>query len=86
MSRPDPSIPAWSKWYWRFEKLSTIQEIERAISRLPLKDLTRFREWFEEFDAKVWDKQLEADAKAGKLDKAASQALNDFRAGKCKEL
>ncbi|HEY5270634.1 MAG TPA: hypothetical protein VII97_09880 [Anaerolineales bacterium] len=39
-----------------------------------------------EFDAQVWDKQFEADAESGKLDKIAEQALNDYRAGKAKEL
>lgn len=66
--------------------MSTVQEIEQAVSRLSLEELARFREWFDEFDAKVWDKQFEADAKSGKLDKLANQAIADFRAGKYKEL
>ena len=66
--------------------MNTVQEIEKAVSRLSLEDLARFREWFEEFDAKIWDKQFEADVKAGKLDKLANQAIADFRAGKYTEL
>jgi hypothetical protein len=66
--------------------MQTVQEIKRAISRLPQEELARFREWFDEFDAKVWGKQFEADVKSGKLDKLADQAVADFRAGKCKEL
>lgn len=34
----------------------------------------------------VWDKQIEADVKAGKLDDIANQAIEDFKAGKAKEL
>jgi len=49
----------------------TIQELERAVSQLPFDDLARFRRWFDEFDAKAWDKQIEADAKSGRLDKLA---------------
>ena len=64
----------------------SIQELEQAVTQLPPKDLVRFREWFDEFDAQVWDKQFETDAKSGKLDKIAEQALNDYRAGKAKEL
>mgnify|MGYP001559287328 CR=1 FL=1 len=64
----------------------TTQEIEQAVSRLPSEELTRFREWFDEFDAKVWDMQFEADVKSGKLDGLANQAIADFHAGKCKEL
>ena len=66
--------------------MQMVQEIELAVSRLPLEELTHFREWFDEFEAKVWDKQFEADARSGKLDKLANQAIADFRAGKCKEL
>ncbi len=64
----------------------TIHEIEQAIAELSPNDLARFRQWFEEFDANLWDQQLERDAKAGKLDKLANKAMSDFRAGKAKEL
>jgi hypothetical protein len=63
-----------------------IQELEQAVIQLPPKELARFRKWFEEFDAQAWDKQLDADAKSGKLDKIAEQAINNYRAGKAKEL
>ena len=64
----------------------TIQEIEQAITELSPKELARFREWFEEFDAQAWDEQFERDVKSGKLDKLADKAIRDFRAGKAKEL
>lgn len=64
----------------------SIQELEQAVTQLPPKELARFREWFDEFDAQVWDKQFEADAESGKLDKTAEQTLNDYRTGKAKEL
>lgn len=64
----------------------TINEIEQAITKLPHEELTRFREWFDEFDAKSWDKQFESDVKAGKLKSMAQQAVNEFRAGDYKEL
>lgn len=66
--------------------LSTVLEIERAVSQLSPQELARFREWFEKFDAEIWDKQFEEDAKSGKLDKLAHQAIADLRAGKFKEL
>jgi len=64
----------------------SIHEIEQAITELSADELARFREWFEDFDAQMWDEQLENDAKAGKLDKLADKAKSDFRAGKAKEL
>jgi major membrane immunogen (membrane-anchored lipoprotein) len=64
----------------------TMKELEQAVSSLPREELARFREWFDEFDAKAWDKQLEADVKKGKLNKIAESAIGDYRAGKAKEL
>ncbi len=64
----------------------SIQELEQAVTQLPPKDLARFRKWFDEFDAQVWDKQFEADSKSGKLNGIAEKALNDYRVGKAKEL
>lgn len=64
----------------------TIQEIEQAITELDPDELTRLREWFDEYFAQVWDEQIERDAKAGKLDKIAEKAIKDYHAGKAKEL
>ena len=66
--------------------MTDVQEIERAIQKLSPKDLALLREWFEEFDADVWDRQFEEDVRAGKLDGLAEKALANFRAGKCTEL
>ncbi len=66
--------------------MDTVKEIEEAIARLSKNDLAVLREWFEEFDAKRWDKQFEDDVQSGKLDDLADKAIADFHAGKCKEL
>jgi hypothetical protein len=66
--------------------MTTVQEIEKAISQLPDDDLFSLKNWFDEFEAKKWDDQIEKDALSGKLDKLANEAIADFRAGKCKEL
>jgi len=41
-----------------------------------------FREWFLAYDWEVWDRQLEQDVAAGKLDALAEKALRDHAAGK----
>ena len=64
----------------------SITEIEQAITQLSPQDYNRLREWFEEFDAQEWDEQIESDARSGKLDKIAEQAISDYRAGKAREL
>ena len=66
--------------------MNSVQDIRSAISRLSTEELGRFREWFDEFDAQAWDKQIESDAKSGKLDKFAKEAMEEYRAGKRKEL
>ncbi len=66
--------------------MSTIQEIQQAVTRLSDDELAQFREWFDEFDARAWDEQFEQDAKSGKLDGLANQAIGDFRSGKYREL
>lgn len=68
------------------EQDMTISEIEQAIIELSREELNRLREWFDEYYAEVWDKQIEEDAKAGKLDKIAEEALREYRASKAKEL
>jgi hypothetical protein len=66
--------------------MSTIHEIEDAVSNLSSEELSRFREWFFEFDARVWDRQLEADVAAGRLNELADEALAEHRAGRTRPL
>jgi hypothetical protein len=66
--------------------MSTIQEIERAVSELTPQELAEFRRWFHDFDAAEWDRQLEADVAAGRLDALADEALADLRAGRTRPL
>jgi hypothetical protein len=66
--------------------MSELEELERRIRDLPPEDLAKFRAWFIEFDHLLWDKQIEADSKAGKLDRLISEALADYKAGKAREI
>jgi len=66
--------------------MSTIQEIEDAIRKLPDEELATLRAWFAEFDAASWDRQFEQDVAAGRLDALADEALVDLREGRCTDL
>ncbi len=66
--------------------MSTVQEIQDAVRHLSTEDLAAFRKWFAEFDADLWDRQLEADVAAGRLDKLADEALQDLREGCCTDV
>jgi hypothetical protein len=63
--------------------MTTVKEIEEAVLSLSPEALTEFRAWFTEFDANVWDQQIEADALSGRLDALASEALESLDAGQC---
>jgi hypothetical protein len=64
----------------------SLKELEQAVAGLSRGDLDAFSQWFEEFIADAWDRQIEADAAAGRLDAAAKQADDDFEAGRCTPL
>jgi hypothetical protein len=66
--------------------MSSVPEIEAAIKKLSAKELAKFRKWFEKFDAEAWDKKLEADVRAGRLDDLAEEALRDHRHGRTTKL
>lgn len=55
--------------------MSNLEELEQKIQNLPAEELAKFRAWFIEFDHLIWDKQIEADSKAGKLQGLVSEAL-----------
>ena len=66
--------------------MSEVEQLEQRIGNLSPQDLAKFRAWFVESDARVWDEQIEADAKAEKLDGLIAEALADYKAGKAREL
>jgi hypothetical protein len=66
--------------------MTTAEDIEKAIEKLAPGGLARFRAWFETFDARQFDGAIERDARAGKLDAHAEEALAAHRAGYSREL
>jgi hypothetical protein len=66
--------------------MTTAEDIEKAVEKLGLLELARFRAWFEAFDAQQFDAAIELDAHAGKFDALADEALATHRAGRSREL
>jgi hypothetical protein len=60
--------------------MSTVQDIESAIAKLSRDDLAALRAWFAEFAADAWDRQIEEDARSGRLD-AFYQSLQQENEG-----
>ena len=63
-----------------------IEEIKQEISQLPIEDINKFSQWLGEFKADLWDKQIEEDILAGRLDAFAEEAMRDFEEGRYTEL
>jgi hypothetical protein len=66
--------------------MTTVEDIEQAVTKLSPDEFARFRAWFEEFESARFDQKIEQDARAGKLDKLADEAVTEFRRGRAREL
>lgn len=64
----------------------SIQEIENAVTKLSADELTAFSQWFEEFVADQWDRKIEQDAKAGRLNEVLARAKAHQEAGRATPL
>ena len=60
----------------------TVTEIESAIEKLPPNEVSKLSKWLEEFEAHIWDKQIERDLQNGKLQDLIEEAEKDFVEGK----
>ena len=66
--------------------MSKIEKIEQEIQALSPEEFAQFRAWFLEYDWAAWDRQIERDSQAGRLDDLAAKALRDHAAGKTTHL
>ena len=66
--------------------MTTVEDIEKAVAKLPPHELAAFRAWFEAFDAARFDEKIERNAASGKLDRIADEAAADYRAGRAREI
>jgi hypothetical protein len=66
--------------------VTKIEKLEEEVRKLSARDLATFRAWFAEFDASQWDREFDADAANGRLDRLADAALADHAAGRSRKL
>ncbi len=69
------------------EKSQTaVDDLKRTVAELSPDELTSFSTWFDlyrhEHESDDWDRQMAADAEAGKLDKLIREAEEDIAAGR----
>jgi len=66
--------------------MTRVESLEREVEKLSPQELAAFRTWFIEHDWQAWDRQLEEDVAAGRLDRFGAEALAEFERGETKEL
>ena len=66
--------------------MSEVEQIESRIKNLSPEELAKLRAWFVEFGAQGWDRQIEADSAAGKLDRFIENSMTEHKAGKSRLL
>ncbi len=64
----------------------SVEELESAVLNLSATELARFSQWFEEMMADQWDRQIEEDMKAGRLDGVLKRADDHYEGGRCTPL
>jgi hypothetical protein len=66
--------------------MGKVKDLENQIQQLTPAELAAFRKRFMKFDADNWDREFEADVRAGKLDALANRALRDHHSGRSTKL
>ncbi|HEY5891838.1 MAG TPA: hypothetical protein VIT91_01285 [Chthoniobacterales bacterium] len=61
--------------------MSTLAEIEEAILKLPPAEFRALLQRMKERDADAWDRQIEEDARSGKLDHLWEEAQREIAEG-----
>lgn len=68
-----------------FTSMSTT-EIIQQVQKLPPPEVFELGQWLRDYEASLWDQQIEADIRAGKLDKYAQGALAELREEKTRPI
>jgi hypothetical protein len=66
--------------------MARVEELADKVQQLSPDELTAFRDWFRKYDSDEWDKEIEEDISAGRLESLADGAIADHKAGRTKEL
>lgn len=66
--------------------MTKVEQLEMEVQSLAPDELTAFRAWFAEYDWQIWDRELERDVAAGKLDAFAAEALAEYERGETTKL
>lgn len=65
--------------------MTKVKKLEQEVQKLSRSEMAAFRKWFQAYDSEEWDREIEGDVRAGKLEKLAKEALVAHKAGKSME-
>ena len=65
----------------RAKVMSKVDELKTEIERLSREEVTELVRWLSEKDWERWDKEIEADSEAGRLDFLTREALDEIAKG-----
>jgi hypothetical protein len=65
--------------------MRSVEEIEAEIAKLTPAEVRKVAKWLEKFLAEEWDKQIESDAKNGRLDFLFEEAEAERKAGRLRD-
>jgi hypothetical protein len=66
--------------------MARVEKLANEVQQLNREELAAFRDWFRKYDSDEWDREIEEDVIAGRLDKLANEAIAEHKAGRTKEL
>jgi len=66
--------------------MKKVEKLENEVQQLNPDELAAFRDWFRRYDSDQWDKEIEGDVSAGRLDKLAEEAIAAHKAGRTREI
>ena len=66
--------------------MTKLEKIEQEIASLDPTDVRKLAEWLAAYQADLWDRQIEEDAKSGRLDEFVETANAEIASGKFRPL
>ncbi len=66
--------------------MGKVEKLENEVQKLNPDELATFRDWFRRYDSDEWDREIEWDILAGRLDKLAEEAIAAHKAGRTREI
>ena len=64
----------------------SVTEIESAITQLPATEVAALMTWLQDYHERLWDKQIEDDLEAGRLDPLLAEVDGEHKAGLARPL